>query len=105
MAKYVSEATTNDPESWGMCCSKEMALDCEAEYYRRRHRLFNFDEWSKDDIKAFIVCALILAAGIGFIFLNFYVEKNYSYLFEEPDISTQITQVEMVGDTENGTEE
>ena len=29
----VYSGITDDPESWGMCCSKEMAYKCAEEYY------------------------------------------------------------------------
>ena len=54
---------TDDPNSWGMCCSREMAIECAKDHYklhikRRRLALRNLI------IAEAIIVLVIISAGI-----------------------------------------
>ena len=56
---------TDDPDTWGMCCSKEMAYKCAEEYYDRYMRHIDKHKHRDEMIKKiglvfFIVSPLLL---------------------------------------------
>lgn len=54
--KNLYDGITDDPDSWGMCCSREAAEQCAREWYDRYHR-----EELKYKIVAGTIAVLILS--------------------------------------------
>ena len=51
---------TDDPDSWGMCCSKEMAYKCAEEYYDNYIRKGKYDFLKTICLGVFIVALMMI---------------------------------------------
>lgn len=70
---FVYKGITDNENSWGMCCSREMAEECAEEYYKN-NKMKMFKEEVLDDIVAsFFVFIMKIIAFIIILFACFLI--------------------------------